>query len=352
MRPPEWARYARALPSIAAAVGRTPLVRLNRVSADITPALYVKVEWYGATGSLKDRIYLHMFERAEARGNLTSGMSVLECSTGNAGIACAWVSAVKGYPCTIVMPEGMSEERKKIMRAYGATLIFTPGGESDVDLALERLRAIRDAEPGIYWVPGQFDNPDNVEAHTLSTGPEVWEQMGGAGGKIGAFVDSQGSGGLITGEGRYLRDKDAAVRLYAVEPAECALLARREWGHHGIEGIGDGFVPRNLDVSLLTGVITTTTEESVEAARRLAAEEGVFCGISSGCNVAAALKLARRHPDLPSIVTVINDTGQRYFTTPLCGEAKTVEIPERDHPMDEYTASQLDRFQSGWEILS
>ena len=142
------------------------------------------------------------------------------------------------------------------------------------------------------------------------------------------------------------------MRVYAVEPAECALLARREWGPHGIEGIGDGFVPRNLDVSLLTGVITTTTDESIDAARRLASQEGIFCGISSGCNVAAALKLARRHPDLGSIVTVINDTGQRYFTTPLCGEEKKVDIPEREHPMDDYTRRELDRYQAGWEVLT
>jgi len=343
-----WNRYAAALPSIADAVGRTPLVKLNRITRDVTPAIYVKVEWYGATGSLKDRIYLHMFTRAEQRGDLKPGMRVLECSTGNAGIACAWVSAVKGYPCTIVMPEGMSDERKKIMRAYGAELVFTPGGESDVDLSLQKLERIRAAAPDQYWVPGQFDNPDNVETHMLTTGPEIWEQSGG---KIDAFVDSQGSGGLLTGVGRYLRRQDPRVRLYAVEPAECALLSRRAWGHHGIEGIGDGFVPRNLDVSILTGIITTTTEESVDVARRLAREEGIFCGISSGCNVAAALKLARRHPDLRTIVTPINDTGQRYFTTPLCGEAKHVEIPERDHPLDAHTIEQLDRYQAEWEIV-
>jgi cysteine synthase A len=348
MASPDWNRYARALPSIAAAVGRTPLVRLNRVTADVKPAIYVKVEWYGATGSLKDRIYLHMFERAEARGDLRSGMSVLECSTGNAGIACSWVAAVKGYPCTIVMPEGMSDERKKIMRAYGAILVFTKGGESDVDLSLQRLQEIRAADPARYWVPGQFDNTDNVEAHILTTGPEILEQMDG---RIGAFVDSQGSGGLLTGVGRYLRRHDPAVRLYAVEPAECALLSTRAWGHHGIEGIGDGFVPRNLDVSLLTGIITTTTDESVAIARRLAREEGIFCGISSGCNVAAALKLAHRHPELPAIVTIINDTGQRYFTTPLCGEEKHVDIPEREHPLDPYTVEQLDRYQKAWEII-
>src|SRR5512132_811138 len=169
MTSPEWNRYARALPSIAAAVGRTPLVRLNRVAVDVKPAIYVKVEWYGATGSLKDRIYLHMFERAEARGELKAGMRVLECSTGNAGIACSFVSAVKGYPCTIVMPEGMSDERKKIMRAYGATLVFTPGGESDVDLSLAKLEEIRAAAPAQYWVPGQFSNTDNVEAHYRTT---------------------------------------------------------------------------------------------------------------------------------------------------------------------------------------
>src|SRR6266853_2731244 len=349
MTPPEWNRYARALPTIAAAVGRTPLVRLNRVTADVKPAIYVKVECYGATGSLKDRIYLHMFERAEARGDLKAGMRVLECSTGNAGIACAWVSAVKGYACTIVMPEGMSEERKKIMRAYGAELVFTKGGESDVDLSLEKLAEIRAADPARYWVPGQFDNPDNVEAHILTTGPEILQQMDG---RIGAFADSQGSGGLLTGVGRYLRGHDPAVRLYAVEPAECALLSKRAWGHHGIEGIGDGFVPRNLDVAQLTGIITTTTEESVETARRLARDEGIFCGISSGCNVAAALKLARRHPDLPSIVTIINDTGQRYFTTPLCGAAKDIAIPERDHPLDPHTVEQLDRYQKTWEVLA
>src|SRR5438093_9858171 len=147
MTTPEWTRYTRALPSIAAAVGRTPLVRLNRITSDVKPAIYVKVEWYGATGSLKDRIYLHMFERAEARADLKLGMRVLECSTGNAGIACAWVAAVKGYACTIVMPEGMSEERKKIMHAYGAELLFTKCVESYVDLLLQNLGDILASYP-------------------------------------------------------------------------------------------------------------------------------------------------------------------------------------------------------------
>jgi cysteine synthase len=344
-----WDTLRAAVPSIAHAIGRTPLTRLNRVTAGVTPTVYLKLEWFGPSGSLKDRIYLHMFERAEARGNLKPGMRVLECSTGNAGIACAFVSAVKGYPCTIVMPEGMSDERKKIMRAYGARLVFTSGGESDVDLSLEKLEQIRAEDPARYWVPGQFSNADNVEAHYQTTGPEIWEQCDG---RVGAFVASQGSGGTLTGVGRYLREHDQRVRLYAVEPDECALLARREWGPHGIEGIGDGFIPENLDVTILSGVVTTTTEESIEMARRLATDEGIFCGISTGCNVAAALKVARRHPELSSIVTMANDTGQRYFTTALCGEDKLVEVPEREHPMDERTRRQLDQYQKTWEILT
>src|SRR5438067_903720 len=185
-------------------------------------------------------------------------------------------------------------------------------------------------------------------AARVSQARVVWEQAGGI---VGAFVASQGSGGTLTGVGRYLRERDGAVRLYAVEPDECALLSRRAWGPHGIEGIGDGFISDNLDVSMLTGVITTTTDQALTAARRLAAEEGIFCGISTGCNVAAALKLAARHPDLPSIVTMANDTGQRYFTTALCGEVKHVDVPERAHPMDDQTRRELDRWQSKWEIL-
>jgi cysteine synthase A len=168
---------------------------------------------------------------------------------------------------------------------------------------------------------------------------------------VGAFVATQGTGGTLTGVGRYLREQNPRVKLFAIEPAEAPMLSQREWGSHKIEGIGDGFVPFNLDLSLLDGIITTTSDEAIRMGRRLALEEGVFCGISSGSNVAAAVKLARRHPELSRIVTMINDTGQRYFSTELCGEKKEVEIPERDHPMDQYTIDQLDQYQSGWEII-
>jgi cysteine synthase A len=308
----------------------------------------MKLEWYGPTGSVKDRIYLHMFQRAEQSGDLRAGMTVLECSTGNAGTACAFMAAIKGYSCVIVMPEGMSEERKKLMRAYGAELVFTPGGESDVDLSLKKLEEIRMSDPPRYWVPAQFTNVGNIEAHYRTTGPEIWEQSEG---RVGAFVASQGSGGTLTGVGRYLRNRNPEVALYAVEPTECAILAHQRWGSHGIEGIGDGFVPGNLDLSLLNGVITVSTEESLQMARRLAREEGIFCGISSGCNVGAAIKLARRHPDLPSIVVLACDTGQRYFTTALCGEAKHVRPADRAHVLDERSRLLLDEFKARWEII-
>jgi cysteine synthase A len=344
----DWSRHRRYHQSFLDAVGCTPLVQLNKVTRGVNPRVLAKIEWFGPSGSLKDRIYLHMLNKAEARGELRPGMTVLECSTGNAGIACSFVSALKGYRCIVVMPQGMSEERKKMMRAYGTELVFTPGGESDVDLALQKLEEIRRASPDRYWVPGQFTNRDNIEAHYETTAPEIWEQTGG---RVDAFVASQGSGGTISGVGKFLHERGATTRVYAVEPAECPILAHRRWGSHGIEGIGDGFVPENLDLGILTGVITTTTAESVAMAQRLAREEGIFCGISSGCNVAAALKLARRRPELENIVVMVNDTGQRYFSTVLCGEKKEVEVPHRDHALDARSVAELDQHQSRWEII-
>ncbi len=308
----------------------------------------MKLEWYGASGSLKDRIYLHMFEEAERRGDLQPGITVLECSTGNAGTACACIAAVKGYDCIVVMPSDMSDERKRLIRAYGAELVFTPGGESDVDLSLQKVKEIYAAEPDRYWVPAQFDNLDNNAAHYGTTGPEIWGQCGG---QVDALVASQGSGGFLTGTGRYLKERLPSVRLYAVEPAECPILSHRRWGAHGIEGIGDGFVPRNLDVAQLTGVITTSTEESIAMAQRLASEEGIFCGISSGCNVAAAAKLVASRPEIRKVVVLANDTGQRYFSTALCGVDKQVDVPRRDHPLDSRSRELLDRYQGNWDII-
>ena len=330
------------------AIGKTPMVRLRKVNRGLKPKILCKLEYYSPSGSLKDRIYFEMISCAEERGDLKKGMTILECSTGNAGIACSFVGALKGYPVIIVMPLGMSEERKKIIRSYGAKIIETPGGESDVDLAIQKLREIKSQDPGKYWEPAQFDNPDNISAHYKTTGPEIWKQTRG---KIDIFVVSQGTGGTLTGAGRFLRQNDPNVKLFAVEPAECPLLSKRVWGGHSIEGIGDGFVPRNLDVSMLTGVVTTTSQEAIDMAKNLALKEGIFCGISSGCNVAAAIKLAKRYPEAKNIVTLICDTGQRYFSTALCGEDKHVDVPERDHPMDSYTKEQLDKYQKDWVVI-
>lgn len=348
--PVKWHAARKFQTSIFDTIGRTPLIQLGRIPAaeGVKAKILVKLEYFSPSGSLKDRIYWNMFTRAEKRGVLRKGMTILECSTGNAGIGCSFVAAVKGYPCIIVMPEGMSEERKKLDIAYGSEMVYTPGGESDVDLALEKLEEIRRKSPKKYFVPAQFDNPDNIDAHIKTTGPEIWEQTGG---KIDAFIMTQGTGGTLTGVGRVLRKHRKGVKLFAIEPSECPLLSRREWGPHGIEGIGDGFVPRNLDVSLLNGIVTTRTDESIEMARRLARQEGIFCGISSGANVAGAIKLAKAHPDMKVIVTLICDTGQRYFSTELCGNPKHVEIPEREHPMDPYTTTQLDKYQKRWEII-
>jgi cysteine synthase A len=246
------------------------------------------------------------------------------------------------------MPEGMSDERTRLIAAYGARLDFTPGGESDVDLSLERLEEIRSGDPDRYYVPAQFSNRDNISAHEETTGPEIWEQTGGA---VDAFVASQGTGGCLTGVGRFLRAQHDTIQLWAVEPEECSILADGQWGPHGIEGIGDGFVPENLDCGPLTGVVTTTTDESLEMARRLAREEGIFCGISTGCNVAAALRVLEAHPELRCVVTMACDTGQRYFSTPLCGGEKGLEVPERGHDLDPRSRSELARHRPSWEIL-
>jgi cysteine synthase A len=346
----KWDAYRTISDNIFDTIGRTPLVRLNKIPqvSGLNCEILGKLEYFSPSGSLKDRIYLNMFNLAEQRGELKPDMTVLECSTGNAGISCSFVAAAKGYPCIIVMPKGMSEERKMLDMIYGSKMVYTPGGESDVDLALQKLEEIRAENPDKYWVPAQFDNPDNVEAHYSTTGPEIWEQSGGA---FDAFIATQGTGGTISGAGRYFREHNPEVKLYAIEPAECPLLSKRQWGPHGIEGIGDGFVPLDLDVSILNGIITTSTQEAVAMSKRLASEEGIFCGISSGSNVAAAIKLAKKHPEFKRIITMINDTGQRYFSTPLCGVEKHLEIPERSHPMDDRTISELDKYQPDWEII-
>jgi len=238
----------------------------------------------------------------------------------------------------IVMPEGMSEERKQTIRAYGARLVLTPGAESDVDLVIAKVKEVQAAAPGQYWEVGQFVNADNIEAHYRTTGPEIWEQTEG---RLGALVLAPGTGGTVTGAARYLKEQNPAIKVFVVEPAECDIIAGGSWGPHKIEGIGDGFLPDVLHLAYVDGVVTTSSEEAIEMARRLAREEGIFCGISSGCNVAGALKVARRYPQIGLIVTVLSDNGLRYFSTELCGVASELAVPEREHRLSEADRARL-----------
>jgi cysteine synthase A len=227
-----WDRYAGPVGSLLDAIGNTPLLRLARVAPDLE--LFAKVEWFGPTGSVKDRIYAHMLGKAEADGLLRPGMTIIECTTGNAGIACAAVAAIKSYDCLIVMPRGMSPERKRMIEAYGATLELTPGAGSDIDLALARMREIVAADPDRFFFPGEFENPANPEAQGAS-GREIWEQMDG---RVNAVVAAQGTGGWITGVTRVLKSNDERVVAYAVEPAECPLISEHRWGRHCVRCIG------------------------------------------------------------------------------------------------------------------
>ena len=325
----DWQRQRHAAESILDTAGLTPLVRLRRVVGDLRGGVFAKLEYFGPSGSVKDRILPFMVGEAERRGELRPGMVIIEGTTGNTGIATAMVGAARGYRVIIVMPDGMSEERKRCIRAYGAELILTPGGESDVDLVLEKVGELKREYGDRMWEVGQFSNHDNERAHYLTTGPEIWEQTDGG---VDAFVAAQGTGGTLTGVTRYLKERRPGLLSFAVEPAECAILSGRTWGTHKIEGIGDGFIPEVLDLSVLDGVVTVSSAEAIEMARRLAREEGIFAGVSSGCNVMACLKVARRYPQARTIVTIISDNGLRYLSTELGGETSRLEVPEREHP--------------------
>jgi cysteine synthase A len=342
-----WDAHRGEVATLLDAIGRTPLVRLQRVAPPGVEVL-AKVEWYGPTGSVKDRIYAAMLAKAEARGDLEPGMTIIECTTGNAGIACSAVAAIKGYRCVIVMPEGMSDERKTMIKAYGADLVLTPGAGTDIDLALERMREIVATDPDRYFFPGEFENPDNPEAQ-LTSGEEIWEQSGG---RVDAVVGAQGTGGWISGVTHALKARNPSLRAYAVEPAECPLITDHTWGTHGVPGIGDGIVPPNLDLAAMDGIVTVSTAEALATARRLACEEGLLCGPSSGINVAAVHKVIEHHPELERVVTVIPDTGQRYLSGELYGERPEVEEPERDHTLDPDTVAAIEAHRDRLEFIA
>jgi len=300
--------------SVLDVIGSTPMVKLNRITAGLDREVLVKLEFLNPSGSLKDRIAHYMVEAAERSGQLTKESVIVEATTGNTGIAFSMVAAAKGYRMIVVMPEGMSEERKKTIRGYGAELIFTPGSESDVDLCLKKVEELRKTIPKV-WVPGQFTNLDNVRAHEATTAKEILDQTGG---RIEAFVAGVGTGGTLTGVAKRLKKEVSSVRVIAVEPAGCPVLSGGKKGSHRIEGIGDGFIPEILDMSLVDEVIRVSDEDAIEMARRLAREEGILAGISSGANVRATLDVAKSLPNRSRIVTLAPDTGMRYLSTELC----------------------------------
>jgi cysteine synthase len=289
------------------AVGNTPMVRLRKITAH---AIFTKAEFLNPGGSVKDRVAKYLIEEAEQEGRLKKGSTIMEPSSGNTGIGITLVGVQKGYRVVIVMPENMSEERKKIIRAFGGELILTPP-EGGIDGAVQKTMELAAKDPAIY-VPQQFENPKNPEIHYLTTGPEIWEQMDG---EIDFFVAGVGSGGTLGGVGKYLKERKNKIKLIAVEPQNSAALLGHEPGLHQIQGIGDGFIPAVLDTSIIDGVITVSDEDAIETTRRLAKEEGLLVGTSSGANVWAAIRVAERGKG--NIVTVLPDRAERYFSTSL-----------------------------------
>jgi len=286
-------------------------VRLSRISEEAGADIFAKLEMANPSGGLKDRVVRYIVEKAEADGRLRPGMTLIEATTGSTGIATALVGAIKGYPVVIVMPEGMSVERRRAIQTYGADVILTPGGGSDIDRAITRVREICASRPDEYFHVNQFANPDNVEAHYRQTGPEIWQQLNG---QVDAFVMAYGTGATLTGVGRYLKEQNPKAFILGVEPAESPVLARGERGPHRIEGVGDGIIPEILDVALMDDLELVSSDDAYATSRRMAREDGIFSGPSSGANVFAAIQLAKRRPDLKRIVTVLGDTGWRYLS--------------------------------------
>ncbi|MGA1975024.1 MAG: cysteine synthase family protein [Conexivisphaerales archaeon] len=281
-----WNRTGRSFDNVLDAIGRTPLVMLGHIprSEGVKPSIFAKLEFMNPTGSLKDRIYHKMIVEAIKRKELRPGMEILESSTGNAGIACVFVGRAIGYKVTIVMPEGMSVERRKIMKALGGDVITTPGGESDVDLCLAKIETMCRENPSKYWFPNQFSNPDNPQAHYETTGPEIWEQTSGG---VDAVVLTQGTGGAVTGIGRYLREKNPSVRLYAAEPSEAPLLADRKWGTHSIDEVLLHRPLRRQEGGRRPGKGAPHGQLHQRAARRLPRPLGDYSLGLRGCNVGA-----------------------------------------------------------------
>ena len=309
---------AKIYTSAAGLIGRTPLLELTNLEKKygLKARILAKLEYLNPAGSVKDRIALAMIEDAEKKGLLTPQSVIIEPTSGNTGIGLASVAAARGYRIIIVMPDSMSVERRQLMKAYGAELVLTPGAQG-MKGAIAKADELA-AEISHSFIPGQFVNPANPEAHYTTTGPEIWEDTDGT---VDAFVAGVGTGGTITGIGRYLREKNPAVRIVAVEPKTSAVLSTGVAGKHGIQGIGAGFVPAVLDTGVYDEIIPVADEDAFATGRLVGKNEGVLVGISSGAAVWAALQLAQR-PEMAgkTIVVLLPDTGDRYLSGPMFAE--------------------------------
>lgn len=292
-------------------IGNTPLVSLRQTTG---LPIYAKAEFLNPGGSIKDRVAKNMIEQAERNGELKPGMTIIEPTSGNTGIGISLVGVRKGYRVIIVMPENMSEERKKIICALGAELVLTPPEES-IDGSVKKAEELA-REIGECFIPQQFKNPNNPDIHYRETAAEIYAQMDG---KIDIFVSGLGSGGTLQGIGKYLKEKDSGIKIVAVEPKNVSALLGHEPGLHSIQGIGDGFIPDVLDTSLIDDIVEVSDEDAIRTTRELAGVQGLLCGTSSGANVWACRKMAEKYGESNRIVTVLADRIERYFSTGLLG---------------------------------
>jgi cysteine synthase A len=295
------------LNSVLDAIGNTPLIRLKKMSSG---NVFAKAEFLNPGGSIKDRVAKYIIESAEKEGKLKTGMIIIEATSGNTGIGLSLVGVQKGYRVICVMPENMSEERKKIIRVFGGEIVFCSAEES-LPGCLKRVYEIAQTEPERYFVVNQFSNPLNPEIHYQQTAPEIWDDTNG---QVDIFVGGVGSGGTLQGVGKFLKEKKSGIKIVAVEPKNSAALLGREPGLHQIQGIGDGFVPAVLDLKIVDMVFTVSDEEAIETTRRLSIEEGLLVGTSSGANVFAALHMDNGRN---KVVTILPDRAERYFSTAL-----------------------------------
>ncbi|MEK4222174.1 cysteine synthase A [Bacillus sp. FSL W8-0116] len=298
--------------SITELIGNTPIVKLNRIVDADSADVYLKLEYFNPGSSVKDRIALAMIEAAEKSGKLQPGGTIIEPTSGNTGIGLAMVAAAKGYPAIFVMPETMSLERRNLLKAYGAQLVLTPGPEG-MKGAIKKAEEL--AKENGYLLLQQFENLANPEIHRRTTGKEIVEQFGDE--QLDAFVAGIGTGGTITGTGQVLKEKYPNIKIYAVEPADSPVLSGGQPGPHKIQGIGAGFVPRVLDTDVYDEVITVTTEQAFDSARKASLNEGVLGGISAGAAIYAALQVAKKLGKGKKVLAIVPDNGERYLSTPL-----------------------------------